>query len=105
MGFACNLEKHCETCNDWTDETMNKYLKHQANFERKKDNKRKRRLSKESKSSSESGSGSSHQLGTGDTGFRIVEGSDVPRFDAEATILYRLYHLSCVLCFQVPDYH
>ena len=54
IGKQCAFNDRCETCHEWSDDTMNLYLRHQAKLQSKRESKRKRKL--------ESGSGDAVKL-------------------------------------------
>ena len=90
IGSQCTLESRCDSCKDWSDDVMNRYLKHQASLKSKRESKRKRRLSKgnESKQLVKDSQGDSQQLGVNDSGSEASEcvESSVSSFGFQSTV-------------------
>ena len=43
VGYQCNMTHRCDSCKDWTEEVMSKYLKHQSSLQQKRDCKRRKK--------------------------------------------------------------
>lgn len=86
IGKQCAFNDRCETCHEWSDDTMNLYLRHQAKLQSKRESKRKRKLESGSGGTcetSESVSGSQHsgvsEVSSLDLGSDHVSQEDISR--------------------------